>query len=217
MMARALLRNGAKQVFILGRRFDVLQAAADANPGLTPIQCDITSKASLQSAVDTITSSVGHLNLLVVNSGIGGTPARYAANPSSTSISELRRQLFTDHSLEDFTNIFAVNVSGAFFTMMAFLELLDEGNTNASFGGYGGMSDAVGKAVSAVQSQIVVTSSISAYVRGSMTPPSYGASKAAVLHLAKQASSQLAGYGIRVNALAPGCKSYSFVLFKGRG
>jgi NAD(P)-dependent dehydrogenase (short-subunit alcohol dehydrogenase family) len=207
MMARALIHNGAKEVFILGRRLDVLQASSRANPGLTPVQCDITSKASLQSAVDTISSSTGYLNLVVANSGIGGTSARYSSNPTVTSITELRRQLFTDHSMDEFTNTFAVNVSGAFFTMMAFLELLDQGNQNSLSEGHGSLSEP-GGAVPAVQSQIVVTSSISAYIRGSMTPPSYGASKAAVLHLAKQASSQLAGYGVRVNALAPGCKPF---------
>jgi NAD(P)-dependent dehydrogenase (short-subunit alcohol dehydrogenase family) len=206
MMARALIHNGAKEVFILGRRLALLQAASRANPGLTPLQCDITSKDSLQSAVDSISSSTGYLNLLIVNSGIGGTSAHYSYTPNNTSISELRRELFTDHSMEDFTNTFAVNVSGAFFTMMAFLELLDHGNRHALLDGYGGLI-APGMAVPAVQSQIVVTSSISAYIRGNITPPSYGASKAAVLYLAKQASSQLAGYGIRVNALAPGCKS----------
>lgn len=109
--------------------------------------------------------------------------------------------------MDDFTHTLAVNVSGAFFTMIAFLELLDAGNKNEDYGGL------IAPGVPAVQSQIVVTSSISAFVRGPMTSPSYGGSKAAVMMIAKQASSQLARYGIRVNALAPGCKCPFFLLF----
>jgi NAD(P)-dependent dehydrogenase (short-subunit alcohol dehydrogenase family) len=205
MMARALITNGAKKVFILGRRLSVLETAAKSHPGLVPVQCDVTSKPSLQSAVDTITADTGYINLLIVNSGVGGTPNTYS--PTST-ISELRKRLFDEHSMEDFTHTLAVNVSGAFFTMAAFLELLDAGNR------YLGYGDVIAPGVQATQSQIVVTSSIAAFIRGPMTSPSYGGSKAAVMMIAKQASSQLARYGIRVNALAPGCKSPLSYLLK---
>lgn len=204
-MARALLTNGARKVYILGRRLEHLQTFAATHPVpnvLIPIQCDVTSKSSLQSAVDTITAQTGYLNLLVVNSGTGGTPNAYS--PTS-SISELKKKLFIDHDMDAFTDAFRVNVTGAFFSMVAFLELLDAGNRHDGYGGpvVGG---GAGHEAQTVQSQIVVTSSIAAFIRGPMTGPSYGGSKAAIMQIAKQASSQLGRYGIRVNALAPGCR-----------
>lgn len=202
-MAKALMANGAKKVYILGRRQEVLDAAARETKGLVPVQCDVSSKDSLQAAVDTITADTGYINLLVANSGLLGTRNIWG---QGKTIQEIRRTLFTEHSMEDFTETFRVNVTGAFFTIIAFLELLDAGNKNSlQAGGFGG-AVAPGIAVPAVQSQVVVTSSISAFIRGPATAPSYGGSKAAILHLAKQASSQLAPYGIRVNVLAPGCK-----------
>lgn len=205
VMAKALVANGATKVYILGRRTELLQVAAQQTPGLVPVQCDVTSKASLQAAVDSITADAGYINLLVANSGLVGTGNIWG---TGKSVTDLRRALFTEHSMEDFTETFRVNVAGAFFTMAAFLELLDAGNRSALLGGYGGAAAPPGMAaaVPAVQSQVVFTSSISAFIRGGATPPSYGGSKAAIMHLAKQASSQLAHHEIRVNALAPGCK-----------
>lgn len=204
-MAKALMANGAKKVYILGRRMEVLDVAAKETLGLIPVQCDVTSKASLQAAVDRITADTGYINLLVANSGLGGTRNIWGAGKS---VADLRRAMFTEHSMEAFTETFRVNVTGAFFTMGAFLELLDAGNgTPLLPEAHGGGAVVPGRtAVPAVQSQVVITSSISAFVRGGATPPAYGGSKAAILHLAKQASSQLAHVGIRVNALAPGCK-----------
>ena len=112
--------------------------------------------------------------------------------------------MFTATSMEEFTDAFHVNVTATFFTMAAFLELLDVGNKNAMAGGYGAPIN--GSKVPSIQSQVIFTSSVGALMRSYFTPPAYGGSKAAILHLAKQAATQLAPYGIRANALAPGCK-----------
>jgi NAD(P)-dependent dehydrogenase (short-subunit alcohol dehydrogenase family) len=202
MMAKALAGGGAKKVFILGRRREALESVAATHSSISPLECDVTSKDALQSAVDTITKESGYVNLLIANSGIHGPNLRY--NPNM-SIQELRKHLFEDASVDDFTNTFHVNVTGAFFTMTAFLELLDAGNKNAAGGGFGApVKD--GSNVPAIQSQVIVTSSVSAYSRANPSGPAYGGSKSAIAHLAKHASTNLAPYGIRVNALAPGCK-----------
>ncbi|KAK8022083.1 NAD(P)-binding protein [Apiospora rasikravindrae] len=227
VMARALLGAGAKKVYILGRRRDVLdkacaEAAADlkktssssstsSSPGvMVPIECDVTSKASLQSAVDAVAKDSGYLNLLVANSGIGGPEARYG---KGKSVAELRKELFEGVEMADFTHAFHVNVTGAYFTMLAFLELLDAGNRYAvahasdeegSVFGVPSADASSNPKVPAVQSQVVFTSSISAFSRAHVSGPAYAGSKAAIMHLTKHSSSNLAEHGIRVNALAPG-------------
>ena len=72
MMAKALAVNGAKKVYILGRRADALEKAASEHPAVVPLQCDITSKESLQNAVDRITTEVGYINVVIANSGVLG-------------------------------------------------------------------------------------------------------------------------------------------------
>ncbi|KAH8886951.1 NAD(P)-binding protein [Thozetella sp. PMI_491] len=200
IMAKALANHGASKVYILGRRMDVLESAAQQHSALVPIQCDVTSKESLQAAVDKITAEAGFVNLVVANSGAIGTPNGF--DPTK-SIKEVREQLFTNHSVEDFTSAFQINVAGVLFTIGAFLELLDEGNKKALDGGFGA-PDKPGSKVLSVQSQVIITSSIAAFSRMHISTPAYGGSKAAVMWLMKNAATNLAPYGIRVNALAPG-------------
>jgi NAD(P)-dependent dehydrogenase (short-subunit alcohol dehydrogenase family) len=202
MIAKALLAGGATKVYILGRRQSALDTATTQNPGLTSIQCDITSKPSLQAAVDRITSEAGHINLLIANSGILGPHVSFVPGQS---ISELRKNMFDNVSMEDFNNTFLVNTTATYFTMLAFLELLDAGNKAAVRGGFGAPLKQ-GSDVPSIQSQVLVTSSVGAFMREWMCAPAYAGSKAAIVHLVKHASSGLAGHGIRVNALSPGCR-----------
>lgn len=206
MMAEALAANGASKVFILGRRQDVLAKAAAKYPEImVPVGCDVSSKESLEAAASLVAKDTGYVNLLVANSGISGAGVRY---DGSLSISDLRTQLL-GIPMEKFTETFHVNVTGAWFTMVAFLELLDAGNKHAVSGKAGAFGSPVkegGKAPS-VQSQVVFTSSLAGFSRAHWTGPDYGGSKAAVIHLMKQASTNLAAYGIRVNSIAPGRRS----------
>ncbi|KAI0889659.1 NAD(P)-binding protein [Annulohypoxylon maeteangense] len=200
MMAKALAGAGAKKVYLLGRRKAVVESAAAQNPIFTPIVCDITSKESLQSAVDLITNDVGYVNLLVANSGTIGPTKSF--NPDLT-IQELRKHLFEGVSMGEFTETFHTNVTATYFTMLAFLELLDAGNKNALKGGFGAPIEE-GSNVPSVPSQVIITSSVSAYSRDRISPPAYSGSKSAITHLVKHASTNLAKYEIRVNAMAPG-------------
>ncbi|KAK3401416.1 hypothetical protein B0T20DRAFT_346783 [Sordaria brevicollis] len=202
MMARALAANGAKRVYLLGRRPDVLLEAAKANPAvLVALTCDVTNKDSLQKIVDKITNDVGYINLFVANSGVLGPPNKW---DTSLPLSEVRKNLFTNFQMEEMTSALNTNVTGAFFSMVAFLELLEAGNRNAVEKGGFGKPDKEGSQVPSVQSQIIVTASIAGYSRKTVSTPAYGSSKAAMIYLTKQASSALAPYGIRANALAPG-------------
>ncbi|KAI1649197.1 NAD(P)-binding protein [Daldinia loculata] len=200
MMAKALAGAGAKKVYILGRRKAVLESAASHHPSFVPIVCDITSKSSLQSAVEFIKNDVGYINLLVANSGVIGPINSF--NPDFT-IQQLQKNLFEEVSMEDFTNTFHVNVTATYFTLVAFLELLDAGNKNALKGGFGAPAQE-GSNVLSIPSQAIVTGSLSGFSRDRLSSPAYAGSKSAIGQLAKHASTNLAQYEIRVNALAPG-------------
>lgn len=202
-MAEALAVNGARKVYILGRRLDVLKQGAAKYPDvMVPIVCDVTSKESLQSAVEQVSQDIGYINLLIANSGIAGQTNHYN---QSLSLPDLRTQLLSA-SMEDFTQTLHVNVTGAWFTMASFLELLDAGNKHAVSGTDGAFGAPVkeGVKVPSIQSQVVFTSSLAAFSRAHWTSPSYSGSKAAIMHLMKHASTNLVRYGIRANALAPG-------------
>lgn len=136
---------------------------------------------------------MGYVNVVVANSGILG-PALQGITPES-SLSELQSQLL-GWDTAAFTNTYAVNTTGVFNTVAAFLELLDEGNKRGNL---------------KQKSQIIATSSIGAYNRVPFAGYAYGPSKAAVIHMMKQFSTGLVPYGIRANVIAPGCKSLLFV------
>ncbi|KAI8944060.1 short chain dehydrogenase [Xylaria longipes] len=199
MMTKALAGAGAK-VYILGRRASALEAAASSHPSIIPLVCDVCSKESLQSAVDRITNEVGYVNLVIANSGVLGP---YKSYHNSPSIQELRASLFDGLGMAEFNQTMHVNVTGAFFTILAFLELLDAGNKNALKGGFGKPARE-GSRVPLVQSQAIVTASIGAFSRDKANPPCYSASKAAITHLAQHAATNLVPYQIRVNTLTPG-------------
>ncbi|KAI1154249.1 short chain dehydrogenase [Nemania diffusa] len=199
-MAKALASAGAKKVYVLGRRREPLDAAAAAHPALHALVCDVGSKASLQAAVDAVAADAGHVNLVVANAGALGPVARFQPD---LGVAELKRRLFDEVSMDEFTHAFHVNVTGAYFTMLAFLELLDAGNRNALRGGFGAPL-VEGGDVPGVQSQVIFTSSIAGYSRSPASLPGYAGSKAAITHLMKHATTNLSPYGIRTNAMAPG-------------
>lgn len=203
MMAQTFAGAGAKRVYILGRRIANLENVASQHPSITPLICDVTSKPSLQDAVDTITKEIGYVNLVIANSGALGPMNSYN---TKIAIQDLRRNLFDEVSMESFTDSLHLNLTGAYFTMLAFLELLDAGNKHAIEGGFGAPLKA-GSQVPSIQSQVIFIGSIGSFSRYSFTPPAYMGSKAAIIQLAKQAATNLTPYQIRVNTLAPGCKS----------
>lgn len=82
-----------------------------------------------------------------------------------------------------------VNCTGVWYSSLAFLSLLDEGNKRANV---------------PQKSQIVVVSSIAGLSRQPAAGYAYSASKAAVTHLAKNMATSFAGWKIRVNQICPG-------------
>lgn len=153
-------------------------------------RADVTSKSDLSAAVDHITSKSGYVNLVVANSGITGPTLR--GLDKGASLTDFRNHLW-NWDADEFNQTFALNTTAAFFTVVAFLELLDKGN----------------KAGNVEQkSQVICVSSAGAFSRLPMAGHAYAGSKAAIIHIMKQLATSLVPYDIRSNVLAPGSKSY---------
>ncbi|OLN86609.1 Rhamnolipids biosynthesis 3-oxoacyl-[acyl-carrier-protein] reductase 3 [Colletotrichum chlorophyti] len=186
MIAQGLETNGAI-VYIIGRRKETLEKAATTakHGNIHPIQGDITKKSDLERAVAHIKKEHGYVNVVIANSGISG-PSLSDLPPNPT-VSQWRDYVF-NWDQQAFTEAFAVNTTGVFFTVAAFIELLDEGNKRGNF---------------KQRSQVIATSSIGAFNRKPMGF-AYGSSKAAVVHMFKQLSTVLTPFSIRANVIAPG-------------
>lgn len=188
MMAKALAANGASKVYIVGRRKEVLEAAARESPDgrIIPLVGDVTSKDSLRSIALQVEREVGYVNVLIANSGISG-PQTSPITPQ-TSLQDYQSALW-NLPLEEYERTFAVNVTAVHYTLVAFLHLLHAGNEKNNV---------------KQKSQFIVTSSIGGFNRNVPGGYPYGQSKAAATHLIKQFSTQMVPYGIRANAIAPG-------------
>lgn len=151
------------------------------------MQGDVTSKKDLQRIVDAIKKSDGFINVLMANSGITGPTL--GEMPKNPTISQYREHLFNNTSTEAFTHTYAVNLTGVFFSCVAFLELLDAGNKK------GNVSQS---------SQVIATTSIGSFNRLPLAGFAYSSSKAGATHMMKMLATALVDFGIRSNVIAPG-------------
>lgn len=194
-IAKALDYNGAKAVYIIGRRQETLDNAVRqaTNGTIIPIQGDVTSKSDLTRIAEQIKKEQGYINVLYANSGIIGISASQQGVPTGgkpkPSVDEFVKAMW-EPEIEDFTKAFHINVSGAFYSTLAFLPLLEAGNK------HGGFDDP--------KSSIVVTTSIAGLSRQLAAGFPYSTSKAGATHLVKMMSTYFADWKIRVNAIAPG-------------
>jgi NAD(P)-dependent dehydrogenase (short-subunit alcohol dehydrogenase family) len=195
MFAKALDVNGAAKVYILGRRLEKLKEVASAaqNKTIVPIQCDITSKDSLAAAASQVEKEVGFVNCVVANSGATGPDLYGLPKGRKPTFEEIHKYLW-DTPMEYFNSAFEVNATACFYTLVAFMPLLDAGNRSE-----------VGKKIG-VKSQFICTGSISSFSRRPGMGFAYSASKMAMTHTVKQLSTMLADWrlDIRANCFCPG-------------
>jgi NAD(P)-dependent dehydrogenase (short-subunit alcohol dehydrogenase family) len=178
MLARSLASAGASRIYIVGRRVDVLQAAAasiNAPSVVVPLYCDVTSKISLESVASVIENDVGYLNLLICNAGVGGPQVRPVVAGQTTLEEFVDQQMGMENGMmEEWNETFKVNATSVWWSSMAFLKLLDSGNKRAQQEDAGGVCCWRGSS-----SQIIVTSSIAGFNKRAPGGWAYGASKAA--------------------------------------
>ncbi|KIW02985.1 hypothetical protein, variant [Verruconis gallopava] len=209
--ASVLAKTGAKKVYILGRRKDVLVKAVETigTDNVVPIVCDVTNPFTVTSAVQQIEKEVGYLDVLVNNAGVSGPDNRpmYSAN----SIHELQESMLAQWP--GWANTLSINTSSVVLVSGQFLHLLDAGNAKRGWESgkleFGGRPRSR-KDVEGIDkddlrtSQIITVASIAAYNRYITAGLAYGASKAGAVSIGKALTSILGPWGIRSNVICPG-------------
>lgn len=150
-------------------------SASKVEASIISFQCDVTKQASVEAAIEGACLKWGTPHLLWNNAGMQGQIA-----PT------------LDYSVEDFSMVMNVNVTGMFTVLQA-------------------VSKRMAKATQAAKEanddtdykfSIVNTASVAA-MRGTPAMVAYSSSKAAVLAMTVAAAKDLAPHGIRVNAISP--------------
>jgi NAD(P)-dependent dehydrogenase (short-subunit alcohol dehydrogenase family) len=177
-IAQALAENGARVTIA-----DVNSVALERTLPLVGSDAaaewlDVTDRAAVERAFDTIDRSWQGIDVVFVNAGIGGGPgfAQEAGqeNPAGT----------IDGSPDsEWDQVVAINLTGARNTFAAAARLMK------ARGKRGG--------------RIIATSSAAAIVNASFVSTAYHASKAGVAHMVRQLAIELAPHGILFNAIAP--------------
>lgn len=172
--AEVMAENGAR-VFA----FDRDEAAIKTLPAsIAGIAADVTDKAGLERAFAGVVAQTGRIDVVFVNAGIGGGPGWLRAGTDTRN----EERYFEDLPAEQWSQIIATNVTGAFATIQAAARHMKPNKSG----------------------RIIVTSSCSAYKTEQYVGTPYVVSKAAVAHMVRQSAHELVGYGITVNAIAPG-------------
>ncbi len=177
--AVAMLDNGAR-VRLLDRAADRLDAVvAELRPrgDVSGFIVDITDRAALRLAIDAAAAELGRLDVVFANAGIDAGPGFLGtdgARDPQGAIENLPDALWDQ--------VIATNLTSVLTTIQAAAAHMKQRG--------GG--------------RIIVTASIGGLRPASIIGTSYGVSKAAVLHLVRQAALELARYNVLVNAILPG-------------
>jgi NAD(P)-dependent dehydrogenase (short-subunit alcohol dehydrogenase family) len=153
-----MLAEAGADVIALARREPVID-----HPSVHCVSADVTDHAGLEAVVAQQAAKLGGLNIVVANAGV------------------LRPTPIDTVTVEEWRDLYQLNVEGAAFTVQATLPLLKKAG--------GG--------------RIVLLSSGSVYV-GPPGLSAYVSSKMALIGLARTLAAELAPFNIGVNAMTPG-------------
>ncbi|KAI0357366.1 short-chain dehydrogenase [Trametes cingulata] len=198
-IALGLAENGAK-VYITGRRKDTLEKSASGfaeqhkgNGAIIPLQMDVTDRASIAAARDTVASKEGKLHILVNNAGQTGPVSRWLEDPNAPERKDpetLGRSLFEGESFESWGDLYKINTFSVFFVTTAFLGLLSKGTEdNPEY-----------------TSSVINITSVSGIMKLAQNHFAYNSAKAAASHITKMMATEFAlkKVPVRVCAVAPG-------------
>jgi NAD(P)-dependent dehydrogenase (short-subunit alcohol dehydrogenase family) len=132
-------------------------------------------------------------------------------SPSTTltmpSIKAFQAALWDTGSPEEFAETFATNVTAVYYTTIAFLDLLHQGNIRQqrhATSSSPAFNSAIPLPPHRASQVLSVSSSGSFRLDAKILSPSYTLSKNACTHLGKLLGNLLSPWGIRSNVLAPG-------------
>jgi NAD(P)-dependent dehydrogenase (short-subunit alcohol dehydrogenase family) len=167
-MAEELARSGA-DICIWGQNEEKNNAAAEKLKSygrqVIAFKCDVSDEKQVAYNFDRTVETLGKVDACFANAGV----ARLGTAFHKMSINEWR-------------NVFGVNMEGVFFTFRAAVRHMLEQRNGGS---------------------LVVTSSLSA-IYGMPAGEHYAATKAGVIAIVRALSVEYARYGIRANAILPG-------------
>ena len=176
-----VLSAGGASVTLVDRDADALAGAErDLSAGgaeVDIIEADVTETGALSHAFDAVAAKHGRIDVVFANAGIGGGPGFLTGDGARNS-----SRNFEDLLDAQWDQVMAVNLTGAFHTVQTAARIMKPKGAG----------------------KIIVTSSISAFKAEQFVGTPYVVSKAGVAQIVRQAALELAGYGITVNAMAPG-------------
>ncbi len=161
-IAARLHREGCS-VTVLARNEEAGTALEAEFPGMEFVPADVTDFAQLQEAAKEVYSRHGRVDFLVNNAGA------------------TRDRLLLRMGKEDWDRVIAVNLTGAYNTVRAFLRYI----IRAEEGGIVTISSVVGET-------------------GNIGQANYAAAKAGLVGFSRSLAKEVAGRGARVNVVAPG-------------
>jgi NAD(P)-dependent dehydrogenase (short-subunit alcohol dehydrogenase family) len=154
------------------------------------LQCDITDKKSLESAVQAIQKDHPKgIQLLVNNAGIAVEDHTQNKQPDNMGDAKAVHDWLWSSQPDEWQRTFNANSTGQYYTSVAFLPLLAAGTD--SLPGH--------------SASIINITSVSGVLKTSSSGQfAYAASKAATLHLTRNLASTFKDLKVRVNSIAPG-------------
>jgi NAD(P)-dependent dehydrogenase (short-subunit alcohol dehydrogenase family) len=162
--------------------YDALAAAAGAR--LQRLDCDITSRPSIEAAAGLVTTTLGVPSVLVNNAGIDQPPD----SPGG-------RHHLHELPIEQFRRMVEVNLLGTFQVIQVFGERM-------ATAGDGSIIN-----IGSLYASVSPDPHFYEHLAGNapfVKSPAYGASKAGVVNLSKFFATHWAARGVRVNTLSPG-------------
>jgi NAD(P)-dependent dehydrogenase (short-subunit alcohol dehydrogenase family) len=220
------LTLNAQDIFA-GQKFDKI----------IPIEGDVSNRESLLNIVDVVKDRHGYIDLLINNAGIArnllphplpapldetqvvrlpsppSSPPPPLRAPSSPCIKAFQNTLWESGSPEDFAESFATNVTAVYYTTVAFLDLLHQGNIRRRRLEFSAIHDSPLRPPHHTSQVLSISSSGSFRLDSRILSLSYTLAKSACTHLGKLLANLLTPWGIRSNVLAPGVWPTGTVLF----
>jgi NAD(P)-dependent dehydrogenase (short-subunit alcohol dehydrogenase family) len=179
--AEAMVANGASVTLVDIDRDAVDAAVAGLGKWGAPVSgsiADVTDSTALHNAIAAVAARTGRLDVVFANAGITAGPGFLTTDGASRDAGGAIETIAP--SLWD--KVLATNLRSVFTTIRSCV-----GPMKAQGGG-----------------SIVATTSIAGLRPSAVVGTPYMVAKAGAAHLVRQAALELAAYGIRVNAIAPG-------------